>query len=97
MFAVAVTFRIKPDRLDDFLPLMLENARASLADEPGCHQFDVCQSPGDPAEIFLYELYDDAAAFETHKTMPHFQRFDQAIADMVAEKTVRTYHRLGDA
>ena len=94
MFAVCVTFRIKPESLDAFLPLMLENARASLADEPGCHQFDVCQNPADPAEIFLYELYDDAAAFETHKSMAHFKRFDAETADMVATKHVQTFARL---
>ncbi len=96
MFAVSVTFRIKPQHVDAFLPLMLENASASVSDEPGCRQFDVCQNPSDPGEIFLYEIYDDAAAFETHKAMEHFQRFDAETAEMVAKKSVRTFQRLGD-
>ena len=42
MYVIIVDFKIKSDRLADFLPLMQENATASLRDEPGCHQFDVC-------------------------------------------------------
>lgn len=91
MFAVVVTFQIKPDRFDAFMPLMLENARSSLRDEEGCHQFDVCTDPDHPGEVFLYELYTDAAAFEVHKTMPHFRAFDSATADMIAGKIVHTY------
>ncbi len=91
MFTVCVTFRIKPDRLDAFLPAMMENAAASLHNEPGCHRFDVCQNPADPAEIFLYELYTDVAAFEAHKQTPHFLTFDALVAPMLADKAVRTY------
>ena len=61
MYAVCVTFQIAEGAMADFLPLMLENAAASLKGEPGCHQFDVCR---DGDEVFLYELYTDAAAFE---------------------------------
>ena len=88
MFVVTVTFRLKSGQRAAFLPLMLENARLSRALEPGCAQFDVCESED---EIFLYELYSDAAAFEQHKTMPHYLTFSETTAPMVAEKHVRTY------
>lgn len=91
MFAVVVEFQIKPECVVDFMPLMLANAKASVAEEPGCHQFDVCTDPERPSEVFLYELYSDAAAFETHRTMPHYLSFDAAVADMVAAKQVKTY------
>ena len=44
MLIVVVEFIIDPERLAEFMPLMLNNARTSLAEEPGCHQFEVCAS-----------------------------------------------------
>ena len=91
MFVVCANLYVKPDQLDDFMPLLMTNAKAALADEPGCHRFDVCQNPQTPAEIFLYELYTDAAAFQAHLETPHFLAFDGAIGDMLTDKSVKTY------
>ena len=94
MYLITVEFEIDPDRLEAFLPLMTDNAAASVRDEPGCRQFDVCQDPGAPNRIFLYEIYDDRAAFEAHLEAPHFKRFDAAVGAMVTAKTVRALRRL---
>jgi quinol monooxygenase YgiN len=94
MYVVIVDFRIKPERLAEFMPLMLENARASLETEPGCRVFDVCVDPKDKTSVFLYEVYDDRAAFDAHLAAAHFKRFDSAVAPMVASKAVRLLERL---
>ncbi|WP_170474505.1 putative quinol monooxygenase [Ruegeria arenilitoris] len=87
MFAVTVTFTLKPGVREVFLPLMIENAASSLRNEPGCRQFDVCV--GDESQtVFLYEVYDDAASFEAHLESAHFKSFDTAVANMIANKTV---------
>ncbi len=91
MFAVVVTFKLKPEAKDKFLTLMRENATASVRDEPGCHQFDVATDPDRPDEVFLYELYTDSMAFEEHKQTTHFALFDDATSAMIAEKQVQTY------
>lgn len=91
MFAVVVTFEIRPDKLGEFLPAMLKNAQTSLAEEPGCHRFDVCTDPARPSEVFLYELYTDRAAFDVHLASDHFRSFDAQVAGMIAAKDVRTY------
>jgi autoinducer 2-degrading protein len=91
MFAVVVTFQVNAADLEQFLPLMHQNAEQSLRDEPECHQFDVCTDPARPNEVFLYELYSDAAAFQQHLSMPHFKQFDTAVAPMIAAKDVRTF------
>ncbi|WP_305969015.1 MULTISPECIES: putative quinol monooxygenase [unclassified Mameliella] len=90
MYAVTVTFTLHPGTRAEFLPLMTENARLSLANEPGCLQFDVCCNDA-ADEVFLYEVYDSAEAFDVHLQSPHFKSFDAAVADMIAAKTVRTY------
>ena len=94
MFAVVVTFEVKPDSIDDFMPLMLANAEKSLADEAHCHQFDVCTDPQRPNEVFLYELYSDRAGFEVHLGSAHFEAFDITVTDMIASKDVRTYEKV---
>lgn len=91
MFAVVVTFRIKPAHRSTFMPLMTRNAATSLACEPGCHQFDIATDPTRPDEVFLYELYTNAAAFESHLASAHFKSFESAVGDMIAEKAVKTY------
>jgi (4S)-4-hydroxy-5-phosphonooxypentane-2,3-dione isomerase len=94
MYVVVVDFKIEPESLAEFMPLMLENARASRETEPGCRQFDVCVDPADKSRIFLYELYDDRAAFDAHLATAHFKRFDAAVAPMVAAKAVRALTKL---
>ena len=94
MFAVCVSFTVKPDALATFLPLVLGNAHTSLREEAECHRFDVCQDPKHPENIFLYEVYTDEAAFGAHLTSEHFQSFDAAVRDMVAAKDVKTYSLL---
>ena len=93
MFAVTVTLEIAKGRMPEFLPAVLENARASL-DEPACHRFDVWAEPERPDEVYLYELYDDAAGFDAHRATPHYRTFDAAVRDMIVDKTVRTYSRM---
>lgn len=93
MHIVTVEFTVKPEHVAAFMPLIVDNARASREQEPGCRQFDVCVDPAAPEVVFLYEAYDDRAAFDVHLATAHFKSFDAAVADMVAGKTVRTYVR----
>lgn len=91
MFAVAVTFFIAPERVADFRALMIAQAKNSLALEPGCRHFDVWTDPKQPSRFFLYELYDDAAAFEVHLASEHFKTFAAAIEPMVAHREILTF------
>ena len=45
MYVVTVEFVIKPEQVEAFAPLMAANAAASVRDESGCSQFDVCWDP----------------------------------------------------
>ena len=94
MLAVVVQFTLKPNARTDFLPRIQENAALSLKVEAGCHQFDIATDPARPDEVFLYELYSDAAAFEQHKRTAHFASFETSIAGMVAHKEVKTYEQV---
>ena len=90
-FAVVVRFQINPAEWDNFMPLMLKNAKTSRDTEAGCLQFDVAHDPETPNEVFLYEVYDDKPAFDTHLASAHFQEFDGLTKDMIVGKEVQTY------
>ena len=90
-YVVVVDLKLAPEHRADFMPLMLANAAASLAKESGCRQFDICVSVQDPNSVLLYEVYDSAAAFQTHLESPHFLRFNESSAAMVTNKNVRSF------
>jgi autoinducer 2-degrading protein len=91
MYVVTVEFTVKPDFVTAFQPAMLKNAKVSLDDESGCRQFDVCFSQDDPGACFLYEVYDDRAAFDAHLGMEHFKSFDAEVAPMLDAKVVKIF------
>jgi len=91
MFAVCVTFKIDPAQIASFMALMIAQARASLSEEPDCSRFDVWTDPARPNEVFLYEIYKDAAAFDLHLKSEHFQQFDEDVRSMVTDKQVLTW------
>jgi quinol monooxygenase YgiN len=94
MFAVVVHLSLHEGTAEDFLPLLHTNARASLDNEPGCHRFDVVTDTARPEDVFLYELYTDAAAFDAHLATAHFKTFDAACGPLIADKTIKTYDRV---
>ena len=94
MYVVTVEFETLPAHRDAFVKAVLANAHRSLTDEPGCRQFDVCLSGDKPNSVFLYELYDDGAAFTVHLASAHFAEFSAETAAWVAAKTVRVFHRV---
>ena len=91
MYVVTVEFTIDPAQFEQFLPLMLDNARRSCEDELGCRQFDVSVDDTRPAVVYLYELYDDRAAFDAHLASPHFVAFAAATQAMVTDRVIRTW------
>ena len=93
MYVVTVEFKVRPEFLGQFLPEMIANARASATTETGCRQFDVCTDPQDTSRIFLYELYDDRAAFEAHLATAHFKEFDSKTGPWLLSKAASTLQR----
>ncbi len=94
MFVVTVLFEVKPEALEAFMPLVMENARTTLLKERGCQRFDVCRDEKNPTRVFLYEIYNDQAAFKTHLRTSHFLSFTAATNLLVTEKTVESWERL---
>ncbi len=94
MYVVTVLFTLKSEHTQEFLRAVSHNATTSLADERGCRQFDVCVPHSPPNEVFLYELYDSKAAFDTHLATKHFQVFNAQSEPWVVSKVARMMDRV---
>ena len=70
-FAVVVQAEIKPDRMDEFLEMIKNNAENSRK-EPGCIRFDVLRSQDDPNKFTFVEIYTGMDAVDYHKKQPHY-------------------------
>jgi (4S)-4-hydroxy-5-phosphonooxypentane-2,3-dione isomerase len=80
MLALWVKVRVKPEGRERFLKAIEIDALASERDEPGCYRFNVLQDTTDPSVYFFYEVYEDEAAIEKHRAMPHYATW-RAAAD----------------
>jgi autoinducer 2-degrading protein len=92
LYVITVEFTLKPGMMADFRRLIDQNALDSCRDEPGCQRFDVLAPLTQDDRIFLYEIYDNRAAFEMHIKTSHFDLFNRKSADMVLNKRVVEYH-----
>ena len=87
-FVLIVEFQVKPECLEKFNQAIAINAKASVADEPGCRQFDVLQNLDDPHHVVLYEVYDSEAAFrDDHMKRSHTQTFLAQAKELVTKQT----------
>jgi quinol monooxygenase YgiN len=83
--------RVRPGRGKEFMPLLRENARRSLADEPGCRRFDVLMPAEGADRVVLYEIYDDDNAFDAHRIAAHYIEFKSASRNLLAETIVQRF------
>ena len=85
MYVIIAPIQIKAGSKEQFMKEILDDARGSVNDEPGCLKFDVVQDANEPNRIWLYEVYKDEAAFQAHTQAPHFIKFRDATADLREE------------
>ena len=81
MYVIIVPIQIKEGYKDAFIEAMLDDAKGSVNDEPGCLRFDVIQDGVDPNRIWLYEVYEDETAFQAHRQAPHFIKWRNTVKD----------------
>ena len=91
MYVVTVTFTVEAAAIDRFRARVKIQADDSLRLEPGCRRFDVCADPERPNQIFLYEIYDSAEAFQAHLASEHFHAFDAEVTRITISKDVHTW------
>jgi autoinducer 2-degrading protein len=81
----SVDIDVAPAQIDNYLTALKENGAASVH-EPGCRAFNIAVSQKDTNHVFVFEVYDNAAAFDSHLETDHFKKYAAATKDMVAKR-----------
>jgi quinol monooxygenase YgiN len=84
MQVLIVHLQVKPEAIEAFQELAMENARNSVQ-EPGIARFDVLQQSDDPTRFVLVEVYRDEDAPTRHKETAHYLAWRDRVGDMLAE------------
>ena len=84
-FAIVGTVEVTPGRREQFLPLLMAHRARCLTDEPGTLQFEVLVPNDDTTKVLLYEVYQDAAAFDVHWKAPSLARLREESAGMIVK------------
>lgn len=84
MEIVHVHVCVKKEFIDQFIGATIENAKNSIL-EPGIARFDVIQSNDDPTKFILVEVYRNIEAQGAHKETPHYKKWRDTVAVMMAE------------
>jgi len=87
VIVVHVHVHVKPEFVDAFRAVSIENARNSV-EEPGVAQFDVMQQADDASRFVLVEVYRTPEDPARHKETPHYQLWRDTVAEMMAEPRV---------
>jgi len=85
-----VDIDVVPGQIDAYLAALKENGAAAVH-EPGCHEFDISVSQKDPNHVFIFEIYEDAAAAQAHRETDHFKKYAAATKDMIAKREIRGF------
>lgn len=91
MFVVTVNLTIDPQHVASFRETVLKHANNSLTKEPGCRRFDISFDPDDETRTFIYEQYDDRAAFDVHTASEHFKWFGDTAGPSIVSKQLDTW------
>eukprot|EP00588_Corethron_pennatum_P010176 CAMPEP_0194272574 /NCGR_PEP_ID=MMETSP0169-20130528/6110_1 /TAXON_ID=218684 /ORGANISM="Corethron pennatum, Strain L29A3" /LENGTH=229 /DNA_ID=CAMNT_0039015275 /DNA_START=82 /DNA_END=771 /DNA_ORIENTATION=- len=91
---------LKPERRDDFFKVIQNDAKQTVATEPGALQFTLGEDTEKINIFYLHEQYKEMKDVEHHQTTPHFDEW-QAFCEtepFTADPVIDVYRRYdGDA
>lgn len=74
---------IDPAHLDRFKTSVSEEIQASIRVEPGVLALHAVSLKDNPAQVRVFEMYKDPAAYAAHLETPHFKKFKAETEGMV--------------
>ncbi len=86
MHLIFVTFKIKPEHVEDFKTEIARHIGYTRQHEPGCVQFDIATDIKDPRTFYLVEIYKDDAALVAHRASPSLPIFRPKVAQYAEER-----------
>ena len=74
---------IAPEQLEAYKLILKEEIGTSIRVEPGVLTLYAVSLKGHPEQIRLFEMYRDAASYESHLQSPHFKAYKAETQRMV--------------
>ena len=87
---VVARFRSRPGAEEKLKAELLSLVAPSRADR-GCINYDLHQSPDDPALFMFHEDWTSREALDAHLATPHLDAFDERTKDLLAEPVEITF------
>ncbi len=92
VYIVHVFIHVKPECIDAFRDVSIENAKQSIK-EPGIARFDVIQQADDPTRFVLVEVYRSESAPANHKQSAHYNVWKDSAEKMMVEPRTRVVYK----
>lgn len=89
MFVVHIYIQVKPQYIEEFKKICIENAQNSIK-EPLIKRFDVLQQSDDPARFVLVEAYFEENGVAQHKQTAHYNKWRGEAEKMIIGERTRT-------
>ena len=86
LYINAVDIDVVHGQIGNYLAALKENGAAAVKQEPGCHEFNITVSQKDPKHVFIFEVYDNAAALDAHRQTDHFKKYAAITKEMVTKR-----------
>lgn len=80
---------VTADRLEAVRSALPEHVRLTRA-EPGCIRFEVAESPDNPLQFLVSEVFADQVAFAAHQQRAQASDWARVTAGMPRHYTIRT-------
>lgn len=90
MSAIVLLVELKtaPGQRDRYVARAREHRGNVIANEPGCQRFDIAIPDEGDDRVYLYEVYTDEAALETHMNTEYMQQYRADTGPMIAERAI---------
>lgn len=86
LYINAVDIDVVPGQVENYLRALKENGAAAVQTEPGCREFNITVSQSNRNHVFIFEVYDNAAALDAHRQTDHFKKYAATTKDMIAKR-----------
>lgn len=81
--ALVLELEVAPGKKSAFVARAAEHRETVVRNELGCKRFDVLTSEDEPDKVFLYAVYANRSALETHFSTSYTRHFLDGIDEMV--------------
>lgn len=71
--AVIVEWEVEEINVEKFVNLLTQLQTATLENESGCITYEILQNKAKPSQFFIYEVFENAAAYDAHIRSAHFK------------------------